>query len=209
MISAYVGWPATGKTQAMVDAVAGFASSSTFLVFDRAREWGAESVRWRATPPSITLCETLSQEIDGPGVYLFRPPIDPLDVVQRAIAIGSCTYVDDEIDTIARAAGWPDNPLRLIAHQGRHLANAEGEIGEMGLLCAMRRPQSCHPDLTAMADHAAIFRCAGKLTLARLHADAWIEAGDEETIRTLPNLTYLAWPERDWRQIRDPWRKRK
>lgn len=212
-ITLFVGMPGTGKTQAMMDFVREQSSTHRFLVPDRAGEWGEHhpeapgqpNPRWRGKPPPLVhvpleiagdpdAAFAWFEEQPPAGVFLFGHPWEGLDVAAVCTAIGNCVYADDEIDLVAQLGGWKDNPLREVVHRGRHLPNAQGEVCKVAILGACRRPANLHPDLSAMAEQAFIYRVQGKLTLNRLREDSWIEDEEWETVRTLPNLHFRHWP---------------
>lgn len=202
MISLFYGVPGAGKTTAMMDFVAQHALEQVFFVVDRAGEWSVGSPdhasspnpRWRGAdiPISVVEPDSVPDEWE-PGVYLFQYPWEGIEVAELARSVGNVTYVDDEIDLVAVYKGWESSPLRDFVHRGRHLPNANGDICEVHILGAARRPQSLHTDLTAMADQAMIFRVQGYRTLKRLVDDSYVEETDWDEIRTLPNFEYFLW----------------
>lgn len=231
-LNIWLGWPKTGKTQAMMDFIRQHAFTHRFIVLDRANEWGLTDAkderkpnpRWRGHPPSIVdvshdvlTMDPFSQwqwfeEGDQPktGIFRFAPPAPEGEDVARVVChVGNAFYVDDEIDSMAVVAGWKNNPLRLIIHQGRHLINAAGETCEVGFLGACRRPQSLHPDVTAIADQGFIFRCQGDLTLSRLRSDAWIDDDEWDVIHSLPNLHFRHVPSGTYHRMQSAFGKTK
>lgn len=189
-----------GKTTALHDYIRAH-PGHRFFVCDHAGEWGSSSAMWRGQPPAVLVHVTgnLPDEL-GPGVYVFRDR-EPLEVAQLAIDVGDVSFVDDELDFCAQQGGWSQNPLRLVVHRGRHLANKAGRICEVHLLGACRRPQNLASDITQIAEQVFIFRCQGELTLRRLYVDEMISEEEFETIRNLPKFSYKHYPSGEFGHI--------
>jgi len=96
-----------------------------------------------------------------------------------------------------------------MVHRGRHLPNYYGQICEAHIYGASRRPQSIHPDLTAIANQAFVFRVAGALTLNRFRSDSWIEDDEWDVIRNLPNLHFKHWPSNEYHIVKDAFTRTK
>jgi len=202
MIILALGLPGTGKTQALIDYAAENSESQRFFVVDRAGDWqptdeeGNPNPRWRGREKELGIYEVgdiEDMDFEPPGIYVFGYPYEAIEVASVARAVGNATYVDDEIDLVATYSKWLDNPLRDFVHRGRHLPNAEGQIGTMHILGAARRPENLHTDLTGMADQVFIFRIQSLHTLKRLTAESMIRQEDWPTVRTMQNFHYLLW----------------
>lgn len=198
------GLPGMGKTTFLHDFIVEEGAGHRFFIVDRADEWTPEAVHWRGKAPPMRVVEDGERishsDFEEPGLYVFRG-WNAWRVARLAIEVGNVVVVDDELDLSATKEGWKESPFREIVHQGRHLRNAEGEICAVHLLGACRRPQSLHPDVTAIADRVLIFRINGALTLDRLRRDAYIEDEEWDTIRTLPKYAYREWPSGEYFQL--------
>lgn len=210
IILAY-GMPGSGKSTLLHDLVATQASTHRFFVVDHEAGWGPDGIHWRGRPPPIELVEgeeALAQweglpARDWPpsGVWTFRN-VETERVAQLALAKGDVVFVDDELDLIGRRKGWDDSSLRRVVHEGRHLPNEDGDICELHILGACRRPQNLHTDLTDLASEVYVFRCQGSRTLQRLLADSLIEDGEWDAIRTLPNFHFRHWPSEQYLSVK-------
>jgi hypothetical protein len=211
IILAY-GMPGSGKSTLLHDLVAAHARSHRMFCQDNEAQWGPDGAHWRGHPPPLRLIDGpeefeafASEALEGelpPGVFTFRR-VEPDAVVELAIAIGDVTYVNDEIDLIARAKGWLDSPLRAIVHMGRHLENVHGEHCQVHLMGACRRPQNLHTDLTDLADQVYVFRLRGSNTKKRLLADETLETEEDwERLRELPNFHCRHYPSGQWLELR-------
>lgn len=199
MIVLAYGVPGAGKSTLLHDLVRQQAHAQRFFINAHSLEWHPESAHWRgAPPPGMTVCEgpeSLLQlqedkELPDAGVHVCLN-CEASAVVRTAVAKGWSTYVDDEIDLIARRAGWEQSPLRSIVHQGRHLQNEEGEFTEVHLYGACRRPQNLHTDLTDLADEFYVFRLKGGNTRKRLQMDSLIEDDAEwERVREQADFAF-------------------
>lgn len=216
MILLAFGLPGTGKTQALLDYTSTHANEHRFFVVDRGGDWGPESPRWRGDPPAIT--EMAHGRVDydayeAPGVYLHRWPWVGDEVADLARAVGNAVYVDDEIDLVATNKAWTEgSALRDFVHMGRHLPNRDGEICQIHILGAARRPQNLHTDLVSMADEILVFRVAGHRTLKRLEDDMGLDEATLEEARLQPDFRYLLWQNRTMQvqrgRIPDPFKRR-
>ena len=221
MISLFYGVPGAGKTQAMQDYVSAHAAEHRFMVLDRAGEWEKSTEetpnpRWRGADSTLPIYQVPARQdlgdftFEQTGIYLFGYPWEGGEVASLCVALGHCCYVDDELDMAATYKAWNTSDLRHIVHRGRHMPNAKGEICELHMLGAARRPQNLHSDVTTMADQCLIFRVQGRLTLDRLRQDGMIDSDDEwQRIRTMPNLQYKLWRSdghTEWGSISDAFR---
>lgn len=105
MIVSFVGWPGTGKTQAMMDLVRAESSVHRFFVVDRALEWGPgndldgqpdqPNPRWRGNPPPINLVAYGEELLDGwsPQLGYERHEGPPLAVVEELVEGGPGVYL--------------------------------------------------------------------------------------------------------------------
>lgn len=129
MIVLAYGLPRHGKSTLLHDLIRAQYKEQRFFVVEHSNEWGPESGHWRGDPPEdlymIEPNETLADEIPDTGVFVFRWH-ESIKVAHLVNAYGNTTYVDDEIDTIARKKGWEYSPLKDIVHRGRHLPNRHG-----------------------------------------------------------------------------------
>lgn len=220
MISLFYGVPGAGKSQAMQDYVSAHAAEHRFMVVNRLGEWntgeeGAPNLRWRGkTLPIIQGPEpkdVADFEFQPTGIYLFNFPWEGNEVASLCVALGNCCYVDDEIDMAATYKNWNTSDLRHIVHRGRHMPNAKGEICELHMLGAARRPQNLHSDVTTLSDQCLIFRVQGRLTLDRLRQDGMIDSDEEwDRVRTQPNLSYKLWRSdghSEWGSITDAFKR--
>lgn len=147
---------------------------------------------WFGDAPAKGLDEWLAS-LPSSGIFRFGWPFEGEDVARMATDIGNCVYVDDEVDLVALQAGWTTNPLRDVAHRGRHLPNAKGQVGEVHFLGACRRLQSLATDVTSLADTVFVFRSQGHRTFQRLLDDRIIEDDEVDRIRTLEPYHYKLW----------------
>ncbi len=224
MIQLFYGLPGAGKTTAMMDYVHAHADKHRFFVTDRAAEWGAvdpdnaekPNPRWRGLDPKLIrtiLPDEVPDEWPETGIFLFQYPWEGLDVAQLAVDVGNVVVCDDEMDLVAVRTGWETSPLRMAVHRGRHAPNAKGEICELHIMGAARRPQNLHIDLTSMADQVFIFRVQGHRTLERLQLDSMISDADDEEwmkISSLPNFEYKLWKNdgtSSWGTVKNPFSK--
>ncbi len=223
MISLFYGVPGAGKTTAMIDYVHEYGENQRVFVVDRAGEWGATdpdgagespNPRWRGMDTSRIQTignDNVPEEWPENGIFLFQYPWEGEQVAELAVAVGNTVYCDDELDLVAIRKGWEDSALRTMVHRGRHAPNAQGEIGELHILGAARRPQNLHTDVTSMADQCFIFRVQGHRTLERLEADSMIESEEEwERVRMQPNFSYKLWRSdgsSSWGTVKDPFSK--
>lgn len=197
------GMPGFGKSTLLHDLVRSMAKTHRFFVMDNEAGWGPDGIHWRGTPPPITIIQGEDQlehlasihadEFPDSGVFVFRN-IESDAVAELAVAKGNVTYVNDELDKVGKRKGWETSSLRRIVHEGRHLPNENGDICELHILGACRRPQNLHTDLTDLADQVYIFRVKGSRTLQRLLADSMIEDHEWDTIRELPKFHFLHYP---------------
>lgn len=226
MIGLAFGLPGVGKTQALLDYVGALARQNRFFVVDRAGDWVPDSHRWRGvkwkrwskevallggegpffvTAPAPEESASWLRNLPPHGVVRFGWPWEGLDVARLVREVGNSTYVDDELDFVATTSGWSTNPLRDFCHRGRHLPNAQGEVGEVHILGAARRAQSLHIDVTSLCDFAWVFRIAGHRTLERLVEDRILEDdGEAERARTQELYAYKLWRsngESTWGQL--------
>lgn len=221
IITLFYGVPGAGKTTAMMDYVSAHSDEHRFLVVDRAGEWGSmdpeqpdqPNPRWRGKTLPIVVVDkgNLPEPWPETGIFLFQYPWEGPEVAQLVKDIGEAVYVDDEIDLVAVFKGWAESPLRDFVHRGRHLPNAQGEIGKVHILGAARRPQNLHTDLTSLADQTLIFRVQGHRTIDRLVADGMIDDSDIVTVRTMPNLDYKLWRSdghTEWGRVTDPFKSK-
>jgi hypothetical protein len=189
------GLPGMGKTTLMHDMVRASPEHRIFVV-DRADEWLPDAFHWRGDPPKnlvVVKKDKPPRQFDESGVYVFEE-WEGLDVARLACEVGNVVFVDDEIDLIANYKNWDESPIREMVHRGRHLRNRDGEVSEVHLVGAARRPQSLHTDLSEQADAVYIFRVQGSRTLDRLRRDSHIEDGEWDRVRSLPKFHYRKWP---------------
>lgn len=208
IIFAY-GLPGTGKSTLLHDLVvqhSGPKSVWRLFVFDHEQGWGPDALFWRGKPPRDlyiidgpeALEELYDAEIDDwppNGVWVFQRCTSE-DIAKLALHVGNVTYVDDEIDTAARREGWDKSSLRRIAHEGRHILNAVGDVCHCHIIGACRRPQNLHTDVADMVAEVYVFRIQGDRTIQRLLSDSVIEKDQWEVIRNQPDFHYYHWPSR-------------
>lgn len=191
------GVPGSGKSVLLHSLVASQAHEQRFFVIDHAEEWGEDAEHWLGrVPRPVTVFEQgskLPDEWPDTGVFVFRG-WEPGDIANIALELGWTVFVDDEIDTTGGKKDWQVNPLREFVHRGRHITNKNGEICEVHLMGACRRPQSLHTDLSSLADQIYVFRVNGHLTLQRLRMDSTIEDEAWDSVRMLGRGSYLHWP---------------
>lgn len=201
-ITLFYGVPGAGKTTAMMDYVNMHAFHQRFFVVDRVGEWGINdpenfdkpNPRWRGRRlPIIEVSKDEETDFSQNGIYLFQYPWEGNEVAEVCRAVGNATYVDDEIDLVATFKGWTESPLRDFVHRGRHLPNADGEIGRVNILGAARRPQNLHTDLTSLADQVLIFRVQGHRTLERMVLDSMVTDDMWDEIRLQKTFDYVLW----------------
>lgn len=181
MIVLVYGLPGTGKSILLHEMVKVYARTHLLFVKDHALEWGPKASHWRGRPPENLrlvhdireIQDTPPEELPPTGVFVFQQA-DAAEVAQLVVDKGDAVYVDDEIDFIARRAGWEDSPLRTVVHKGRHAMNENGWPTEVHLLGACRRPQFLHTDLTEIAQEVYVFRVRGSKTLGRLKSDSQV-----------------------------------
>jgi len=204
MILLAYGLPRHGKSTLLHDLIRKQYKAHRFFVVEHSNEWGPDSGHWRGEPPEdlymIEPNETLEEEIPETGVFVFRGH-DSVKVAYLVNAYGNTTFVDDEIDTIARKKGWENGPLKDIVHRGRHLPNRNGEICENHIYGACRRPQNLHNDITDIMDEAYIFRVRGSRTGKRLIDDSLIEDYEWPRIREQPPFSFKHWPSGKWLRL--------
>lgn len=180
-----------------------------FFCMDPDQSWGPDAFAWRGKPPKWLYVfqkgsghweDAFKAFLDGDreaiptnGCFVFRN-YEANEVAQFVKDVGDTTFVCDEIDRMARRAGWLESPLRAIVHEGRHLVNALGDICTAHIMGACRRPQNLHTDLTDIADEIYVFRVQGDRTLSRLLDDNTIEKIEWDTIRNIPKFNYWFWP---------------
>jgi hypothetical protein len=211
MINLFSGVPGAGKTQMICELLMSQKHEMTFLVRDSTGDFSdPHSPRWRNRDPEIRFVkytqDAIPEELEErkPGIYVFPEPWLGEQIAQIGIALGWCTYVDDEIDLVAVYKGWIDNPLREYCHRARHKKNAQGEFAEIHLFGGMRRIQNVHTDVTSMADQMFVFRSQGKQTMKRLTDEGIILPAHVEQVRTfqggkddagnlLPHMEFLLW----------------
>lgn len=191
------GVPGSGKSVLLHSLVREQEDSQRFFVIDHAEEWGSDAEHWLKHPPkNLTIFEdgdSLPDSFPETGVFVFRG-WDPLEIASIALSLGWTTFVDDEIDASGGKSGWDESPLKEFVHRGRHIKNAEGEICQVHLMGACRRPQSLHTDLSSLADQIYVFRVQGTLTLNRLRMDSTIEDEAWDAVRRLETGNFLHWP---------------
>lgn len=161
--------------------------------FAFARSMRDESLPWFADAPSPDDLGSWAHDLPRTGVFRFGHPWEGIEVAELVREVGNTSYVDDELDLTAEVAGWPDNPLRDFCHRGRHLPNAEGEVGEVHLLGASRRAQAVHIDVVSLADHVWIFRVQGHRTVQRLVDEGMLAESEVAEARSLPPYHYKSW----------------
>jgi hypothetical protein len=200
IILAY-GLPKHGKSTLLHDLIRAQYKQHRFFVVEHSNEWGPEAGHWRGQPPEdlylVEHNETLEDEIPETGVFVFRG-WDSYRVARLVNAYGNTTYVDDEIDMMARKKGWEYSPLKDIVHRGRHLPNKDGIVCENHIMGACRRPQNLHNDITEIADEFYIFRVKGSRTLQRLRDDSLIEDDEWERVRKQPPFHFKHDPSGKW-----------
>lgn len=211
MIELHSGVPGAGKTQMICERLMAQKHEMTFLVRNSTGDFSdPNSPRWRGRDPGLIpvkyTSELIPEELEErkPGIYVFNEPWLGEQIAAIGIALGWCTYVDDEIDLVAVYKGWIDNPLREYCHRARHKKNADGEFAEIHLIGGMRRVQNVHTDVTSMADQIFVFRSQGKQTMKRLTDEGIILPAHVEMVRTfqggkddngklLPFMEFLLW----------------
>lgn len=194
-IKLFYGMPGMGKTTLMHDYVRAH-PQHRFFIIEHSDEWLPDSIMWRGHPPKpievVDKIDNLPQELPEAGAWVFYG-VEANEVAYAAIARGNVVFVDDELDMLARYKGWEQSPLRHMVHRGRHFPNDRGEICELHILGACRRPQNLATDLTDLADEVFSFRVQGK-GLQRLLDDSMLEQDEWDTVRTLPKFVCRHWP---------------
>lgn len=193
-IELFIGMPGTGKSFAMLYRVLELTQMGwKCFVSDIVGEWAEDSWRWAGQPPPIYNYENVKddiEEIDKGCVIRFDGSQPRLECARQARHHANCWYVDDEIDMVAIAQGWADNPLKDFVHRGRHLATPYG-IRKGNILGAARRLQYLHTDLSGMADILNIFRVRGSTTIKRLAEEGWLSAEQLKHAQTMENLHFF------------------
>ena len=119
--------------------------------------------------------ESVTDWIEGgaPGVARFVG-LPAATVARLAIAIGDCTYVDDECDGILTDVGWKTSPLREIVKRGRHLRNAAGELREVHAMLATHRAANLPTDVVGLAASVYLGRLRSAADAERIYREGWI-----------------------------------
>lgn len=188
-VSLYLGRPGSGKSTLLRAHVYGSrADVRSFLILDRDGQG-----TWDGPVYSSTAAVRKLEAI--PRFIVFRGASGS-DVAELAIDLGSCVYVDEEVHrTIAERPWRPwdpraraGHPLFAVLHEGRHLENAAGEVGQVDALIATHRPANLPADLPALCDAVYLGPLASYADADRVHREGWLPQA-----RTVREARELLW----------------
>lgn len=172
-VGLYIGGPRCGKSTLLRRHIYGTRQPGVrFLIMDR---------DGRATwdGPVFAHVEAFRSSPMVARFSIFRGPTGA-EVAALAIELGSSVYVDEEAHRVLAEGYGPArlgraaHPLYRIAHEGAHLANADGDSTEVMALLATHRPQNLPADLVACAEHVYLGRTTLFADVERCYREGWV-----------------------------------
>lgn len=167
----YLGQQKCGKTYQLREEVAYFKKRGcTVFICDSKREFGDLGTVFRSFDAYDRTVGNGDEGIPRVCVFQFKTPEAYSDVFQEAIAQcepdsdkTTCVIVDEFWLLAPAGATWRgSDDLREILLAGRHLENAEGELGQVHIVGAMQYPYSSQLLVWQQADHILIGAARGE-----------------------------------------------
>jgi hypothetical protein len=176
-VALYIGRKGCGKSTLIRSHVYGSrAPVRAFLIVDRDGQGTWDGPVFKSAA-QVRKLETI------PRFVVFRGA-SGAEVAELAVDLGSCVYVDEEVHrTIAERPWRPwdpakdrskGHPLYAVLHEGRHLANACGEVGPVDALIATHRPANLPSDLPALCDALYLGQLTSYVDAERVFREGWL-----------------------------------